>query len=324
MTTNTLFFLVQQTMFFAIPLLIVALGGMFSERGGVVNIALEGMMIFGAFSGIVFIGMMQKAAVAINGQMLLLLAIIFAGAVGAVVSLAHAYSAIHMKADQIISGTAINMLAPAFAIFVGRRISEKGTQQVHFEDWFRFESVPALGDIPIVGDLFFKNAYLTTYLGFLILLASWIVLYKTRFGLRLRSCGEHPQAADSVGINVYKMRYAGVIISGILAGIGGLVFVIPTSREFNATVSGYGFLALAVLIFGQWKPLRILFTAFFFGLLKAVAASSSGLPILKDIPISSYFYKMMPYVITLIVLTFTSKNSQAPKAEGIPYDKGGR
>ena len=324
MSMGTLYFLVQQTMFFAIPLLVVALGGMFSERGGVINIALEGLMIFGAFVGIVFIDMVQKSEAVINGQILLLLAVVASGAIGAVVSLTHAYAAINMKADQIISGTAINMLAPAFAIFVGRRLSEKGTQQVHFEDWFRFESVPLLGKIPVIGDLLFKNAYLTTYLGFLILVASWVLLNKTRFGLRLRSCGEHPQAADSVGINVYKMRYAGVIISGILAGIGGLVFVIPTSREFNATVSGYGFLALAVLIFGQWKPVRILGAAFFFGLLKAVAASSSGLPILKDIAISGYFYKMMPYIITLVVLTFTSKNSQAPRAEGVPYDKGGR
>ena len=324
MSLNTLYFLVQQTMFFAIPLLVVALGGMFSERGGVINIALEGLMIFGAFTGVVFIDNVQKSGAVINGQILLILAVLVAGAFGALVSLTHAYAAINMKADQIISGTAINMLAPAFAIFVGRRISEKGTQQVHFEDWFRFDSVPGLGDIPFIGDLLFKNAYITTYIGFAILAASWIMLNKTRFGLRLRSCGEHPQAADSVGINVYRMRYIGVLISGVLAGIGGLVFVIPTSREFNATVSGYGFLALAVLIFGQWKPIRIFGAAFFFGLLKAVAASSSGLPILKDIAISGYFYKMMPYIITLVVLTFTSKNSQAPKAEGIPYDKGGR
>ena len=311
-------------MFFSIPLLIVALGGMFSERGGVVNIALEGIMIFGAFSGVVFINTLQQSGAAINGQILLLLAALVSAGVGALVSLTHAYAAVNLKADQVISGTAINMLAPAFAIFVGRRISARGTQQVHFEDWFRFESVPLFGRIPVIGDLLFKNAYLTTYIGFLILIVSWILLNKTRFGLRLRSCGEHPQAADSVGVNVYRMRYIGVIISGILAGVGGLVFVIPTSREFNATVSGYGFLALAVLIFGQWKPLRILGAAFFFGLLKAVAASSSGLPILKDLSVSAYFYKMMPFVATLVVLAFTSKNSQAPKAEGIPYDKGVR
>ena len=321
---NEIYFLIQQTMFFAIPLLIVALGGMFSERGGIVNIALEGIMVFGAFSGIVFINIMQTAGTAMNGQLLLLLAILLAAAVGVIVSLAHAYASIHLKADQVISGTALNMLAPAFAIFVGRLISETNTQQVSFKDWFRVESVPVLGDIPVLGDLLFKNAYLSTYLGFLILAASWILLYKTRFGLRLRACGEHPQAAGSAGVSVYKMRYAGVILSGALAGIGGLAFVIPTSTQFNATVAGYGFLALAVLIFGQWKPPRILVAAFFFGLLKAVAAMYSGLSFLRDVKIPSNFYKMMPYVITLVVLAFTSKKSQAPRAEGIPYDKGVR
>ena len=172
--------------------------------------------------------------------------------------------------------------------------------------------------------MLFKNAYITTYIGFVILAVATYALYKTRFGLRLRACGEHPQAADSVGVNVYRMQYAGVIISGALGGIGGLVFVVPTSTNFNATVAGYGFLAIAVLIFGQWKPIRILFASFFFGLMKTIAASYSGIPILVDLGIPSYFYKMTPYIATLIVLVFTSKNSQAPKAEGIPYDKGAR
>ena len=319
-----LFFLGPQTMYYAIPLLIVALGGMFSERGGVVNIALEGIMIFGAFAGIVFINIMQTSGSSMPGDVMLLIAIMLSAVMGIIVSLAHAYASIHLKSDQVISGTAINMLAPAFAIFVGRLLGETTTQQIPFKNIFRYESIPVLGDIPIIGDLFFKQAYITTYLGFLILVISWVVLYKTKFGMRLRACGEHPQAADSAGINVYKMRYAGVIISGALAGVGGLVFIIPSSVEFNATVAGYGFLALAVLIFGQWKPPRILMAAFFFGLLKTVAASSSGLNILKGVPIPNNFYKMMPFVITLIVLAFTSRKSMAPKASGIPYDKGSR
>ncbi|MFR1809410.1 MAG: ABC transporter permease, partial [Pygmaiobacter massiliensis] len=166
--------------------------------------------------------------------------------------------------------------------------------------------------------------YITTYIGVGILVISWLVLYKTRFGLRLRACGEHPQAADSVGINVYKMRYAGVLISGALAGIGGLVFVIPTSTNFNATVSGYGFLALAVLIFGQWKPWRIAGAALFFGFMKTLSAVYSGIPFLVGLGIPSNIYKMIPYVATLILLAFTGKTSCAPKAEGIPYDKGSR
>jgi simple sugar transport system permease protein len=306
-------------MFFSIPLLIVALGGMFSERGGVVNIALEGIMIMGAFAGILFINTYQGV---LPGQPVLIIAIIISVATGVLVSLTHAYASINMKADQVISGTAINMFAPAFAIYVARML--RTVQQIPFVNEFRIESVPYAGSIPVIGPLFFQNTYITTYLGLIILLASSFVLYKTKFGLRLRSCGEHPQAADSVGINVYKMRYAGVMISGGLAGLGGLVFIIPTSTNFNATVSGYGFLALAVLIFGQWKPSRILLSAFFFGLLKATASSYSGIEWLKNIPIHSNVYKMMPYIVTLIVLAFTSKKSQAPKAEGIPYDKGGR
>jgi simple sugar transport system permease protein len=316
-----LWFLIQQTMFFAIPLLVVALGGMFSERGGTVNIALEGIMIFGAFTGILFINKMQAAS-ALSGHLLLIAALLIAAATGIVVSLAHAFASINMKADQIISGTAINILAPAFAIFVARVV--QNIQQIRFENQFRIAEVPVLGKIPAGGDMFFKNAYITTYLGFILLAGAWFLLFKTRFGLRLRSCGEHPQAADSVGISVYKMRYAGVLLSGALAGMGGVIFIIPVSNTFTGTVSGYGFLALAVLIFGQWKPWRILGAAFFFGFMRAVAASYAVIPLLKDAGLPSNFYKMMPFIITLLVLAFTSKRSQAPRAIGVPYDKGVR
>jgi len=306
-------------MFFSIPLLIVALGGMFSERSGVVNIALEGIMIFGAFSGVLFINVMQKS---FSGQSVLLLAVLVSAGVGVLVSLLHAYASINMKADQIISGTAINMLAPAAAIYIARMI--RTVQQIPFINQFRIESVPLLGSIPVLGPLLFQNTYITTYLGFLIFALSAVLLYKTRFGLRLRSCGEHPQASDSAGINVYRMRYSGVMISGALAGLGGLVFIIPTSTQFNADVAGYGFLALAVLIFGQWKPNRILAAAFFFGFMKAISSSYSGISFMRGIPIPSYVYKMVPYIATLIVLAFSSKKSQAPRAEGIPFDKGRR
>ena len=316
---ETIYFLVQQTMLFSIPLLLVALGGMFSERSGVVNIALEGIMIIGAFTGIFFISRFGNL---FSPTITLFIAIIISALSGLIFSLLHAYASINMSADQVISGTALNIFAPAFAIYVTRAIQV--VQQISFVNNFRIESVPVLGNIPIIGNLLFKNAYITTYLGFIILVLSWFALYKTRFGLRLRSCGEHTQAADSVGINVYKMRYFGVAISGALAGIGGLVFVIPTSTNFNATVAGYGFLALAVLIFGQWKPIRILYAAFFFGLMKTLASAYSGIPILSNLPISNSFYKMIPYITTIIVLAFTSKNSQAPKASGLPYDKSVR
>lgn len=307
--------------FFSIPLMVVALGGMFSERSGVINIALEGIMVFGAFCSIFFINKMQGI---MSGQLLLVLAILVAAGSGMLFSLLHAYAAINLRADQTISGTALNMGAPAIAIFAARMLQENGVQQVPFENTFRIAKVPVMGDIPVLGPLLFQNTYITTYLGFIILIVATVVLYKTKFGLRLRACGEHPQAADSVGVNVYRMRYAGVIISGALGGLGGLIFVVPTSTNFNATVSGYGFLALAVLIFGQWKPMRILLAALFFGLMKTIASAYSGIPGLKDLGIPSDIYKMVPFIATLIVLAFSSRNSAAPKAEGTPYDKGSR
>nr|WP_317324135.1 ABC transporter permease [uncultured Flavonifractor sp.] len=316
---DLIIFLVQQTMTFAIPLLVVALGGLFAERSGIVNIALDGTMIIGAFAGILFMHLLQPG---MTGQGLLLLSLLVAAVSGVVISLVHAFASINMKADQTISGTAINTFAPAFAIYVARMVV--GVQQVPFKNDFLIQKVPVLGDIPVIGPMFFQKAYITTYLGLLILVVSAVVLYKTRFGLRLRACGEHPQAADSVGINVYKMRYAGTLISGALAGIGGVIFVVPTSVNFNATVSGYGFLALAVLIFGQWKPGRILFAAIFFGFMKTLSVTYANIPFLAGLGWSSDIYKMIPYVATLIVLAFTSKKSAAPRAEGIPYDKGER
>ena len=316
---SVVYFIFQQTMFFMIPLLVVALGGMFSERSGVINIALEGIMTMGAFTGILFLNLTGGN---MSGQGQLLIAVIISMITGAVFAMFHAYASINMKADQTISGTALNLFAPAFAIFVARVI--QGVQQIQFANTFRIEKVPVLGDIPIIGDLLFKNTYITTYLGFVILAIAALVLYKTKFGLRLRACGEHPQASDAAGINVYRMQYAGVILSGALGGLGGLVFVVPTSTNFNATVSGYGFLALAVLIFGQWKPVKILWASLFFGLMKAIAAAYSGIPFLEGLGIPSYLYKMIPYLATLVVLIFTSRNSQAPKASGIPYDKGAR
>jgi len=320
---STLSFFMQQTFLVMIPLLLVALGGMFSERSGVVNIALEGKMLLGAFTGIFFINRIQDSAIPLDGHPLFLIALIVAASTGVVVALLHAFASINLSANQIISGVAINLFAPAFAIYTARVISGQ-TQQVFFNNQFRISSVPLFGDIPIIGPLFFQGTYITTYIGFLILFISAFVLYKTKFGLRLRACGEHPQAADSVGINVYKIRYAGVLISGALAGMGGLILVIGTSVAFNADVSGYGFLALAVLIFGAWKPMRILFAAFFFGLLQALAAGHSGIAFLRELEIPIHFYRMVPYIATLVVLAFTSRRSQAPRAAGTPYDKGKR
>jgi simple sugar transport system permease protein len=278
-------------------------------------------MVMGGFTGIYFINQMQSG---MSGQLLLLLAVIMAIAGGVVFSLLHAYASVNLKADQVISGTALNMFAPAFVIYLARMIQPSGIANVSFKNTFQISEVPLLSKIPFIGDVFFKNTYITTFIGFLILIIATVVLYKTRFGMRLRACGEHPQAADSVGINVYKMRYIGVMISGALAGLGGLVLTIPISTEFKGAVNGYGFLALAVLIFGQWKPMRILWAALFFGFMQTISAAYSAIPFLLNLNIPSEFFKMTPYVATLIVLAFSSKASKAPKAVGQPYDKGAR
>lgn len=313
---DLLYFLIQQTLLFMIPLLIVALGGMFSERSGVVNIALEGIMVMGAFTSIFFINLTQTY---MSGKTQLLIAILIAAVTGMAFSLFHAIAAVNLKADQTISGTALNMFAPAFAIFIARIVQT--VQQIEFKNTFRIVEVPILSKIPILGEMLFKNSYITTYLGILILILSSIVLYKTKFGLRLRACGENPHAANTAGIKVELIQYAGVLISGALAGIGGLVFVVPTSTNFNATVSGYGFLAVAVLIFGQWKPKYILFASFFFGFMKALSNSYASIPFLFALNIQSNIYKMIPYIATVLVLIFTSKKSAAPRASGIPFDR---
>lgn len=318
---DTLYFIIQQTMFFSIPLLLVALGGLFSEKSGVSNVALDGMMIIGAFAGTFFIG---RTGGIMSGQGQLMIALVLAAAAGLASSILLAFSSVTMKANQIIGGTAINMIAPALTVYIARVASEQGTQQVQFNNTFRIESVPVLGKIPLLGPMFFQNTYITTYIGFAVLFISIFVLYKTRFGLRLRACGEKPESADAAGVNVYAVRYAGVLISGILGGIGGLVFVVPTTTVFNHSVYGYGFLALAVLIFGQWEPKRILFASFFFGLLKAVSNAYSVIPALSNLKVPTEFYKIIPFICTLILLTFTSQNSKAPKASGVPYDKGKR
>ena len=322
---DTFYFIFQQTLLFVIPLLIVALGGMFSEKSGVINIALEGIMIIGAFCGIVFINAMQKLGYLANSpQLLLLLAIIFASTSGLVYSALLAFASVNMKADQTIGGTALNLLAPALVIFIARTTTN--VKQVYFTPVFLIRKVPILSDIPVIGDLLFTNAYITTYLGILILLISVILLYKTRLGLRLSACGEHPQAAESVGVNVYKMRWTSVFLSGALAGLGGLIYVVPTSVSFSGEVSGYGFLALAVMIFGQWKPIRIFFASLFFGFFIAFSVTYIKFDFIMNLKIknASYIFKMIPFVATMIALAFTSKKSRAPKSEGIPYDPGAR
>ncbi len=341
-------FLIQQTLIYAVPLMIVALAGCFAERSGIINLALEGIMIFGAFIGVLFVRTVQtndmfmaaKAAgdwVTLQG--LEMLAMLVAAVMGAVFSLLLSFASINLRADQTIGGTALNMLAPALVLFFIRIIANQNTLQMATGDsasWFMIKKSTLGVDKSVewgfLAETFVNKVYLATYVCIILFIILSIILYKTRFGLRLRSCGENPQAADSLGINVHKMRYAGTTISGALAGMGGFVYALTTANcSSNGDVAGFGFLALAVMIFGNWKPLNIAGASLLFGLFKCIAAAYTSLDIngdgvfaLAQLGISAHLYRMLPYLITLLVLAFTSKNSRAPKAEGIPYDKGVR
>ena len=341
-------FLIQQTLLYAVPLMIVALAGVFAERSGIINLALEGIMIFGAFVGVLFVRSMQSFEVFTNAVMqgnwltlqgLELLAMLVAAVLGAIFSLLLSFASINLKADQTIGGTALNLMAPALVLFLVRILANQNTLQMATGDaasWFMIKKstfgIEKSVDIGFLGETFLNKVYLATYLCILIFVVLSVILYKTRFGLRMRACGENPQAAASLGINVFKMRYAGTTISGALAGMGGFVYALTTANcTANGDVAGFGFLALAVMIFGNWKPGNIALSSLLFGLFKCIAAAYSTLDIngdgvfmLAEIGISSHLYRMLPYLVTLVVLAFTSKKSRAPKAEGVPYDPGTR
>lgn len=327
---NILADILSATVLFAIPLLLVALGGMFSERSGVINIALEGIMVIGALISILLLRAFDMSGFGTaQPQLAVLIAILVAGLSGAVYSLLLAFASINLKADQTIGGTALNMLAPAFAVVLTWAIQGQGNTTILIPGWVRLTAanVGLAENSSFFIRLIFKSFYLTTPAALLLMLLSSFVIYKTKLGLRLRACGEHPQAADSVGVNVYRMRYIGVLFSGFLGGIGGLAFTLAAGSGFQSQVAGYGFLALAVMIFGNWKPLNILGAALFFAFFKIIGSYSASIPFLPDfkqVRSSEYIYLMLPYIVTMIVLILTSKKSRAPKAEGIPYDKGAR
>ncbi|MBI9093831.1 MAG: ABC transporter permease [Sphaerochaeta sp.] len=296
---------------YTIPLLVTSLGGLYSERSGVTNIGLEGLMLVGYFASAITIKL-TEATLGVNALPVGLLVGVLAGAI---FSLLHAFASINLRADQIISGTAINMLAGALTVYLARTISGSGNVRI-FMGIVR-KDIPFLSEVPILGPLLFSQTYWTTWLCLLIWALSWVLLYKTSFGLRLRACGEHPSAVASAGVNVHFMRYFGVIMSGALAGLGGSVILITYSGEFNGTVAGLGFLALAALIFGQWKPLGILGATFFFGIATTIANVSQVIPSLNVIP--PVIFKVFPYIATLLALVLFSKKSAAPKAIGEPF-----
>lgn len=310
--------LIQYTLIFSSVLILVALGGCFSEHSGVINLGLEGVMVIGALGGAL---MMRYAPEGTSGLAMMLLVLLAAIVFGVLYSSLLAVACINFKADQTIVGTALNLLGTAGATVLVKAINTAANPNDVSSTIQYIEQKKAF--IVNIGSFEF-NWFM--FIAFLALAAAYITLYKTKFGLRLMACGEHPQAADSVGINVYKMRWAGVLISGALGGLGGICYILAGVSEwkFENGVAGFGFLALAVMIFGQWKPLYIGLAALLFGFFRALSNVYFGFDFLVSLDIPGSVYNMMPYIISLLVLALTSKSSRAPKAEGIPYDKGSR
>ncbi len=309
--------LLQYTLIFTSVLMLVALGGCFSEHSGVINIGLEGIMVFGALGGALMMKYLPSGA----SPLLIIVTVSLAAMLtGILYSLLLAVAAINFKADQTLVGTAMNLLGTAAATVIVKAINTAENPSNVSSVIMYVEPKKALLIVPGTEFSWFMVMALA------LLFASYIVLYKTRFGLRLMACGEHPQAADSVGINVRRMRYAGVMISGLLGGLGGLVYITAgvSSWQFEYGVAGFGFLSLAVMIFGAWKPQRIALAALLFGLFRSLSNVYTGFAFFRNLNLPSTFYNMLPYIISLLVLALLSKNSAAPKAEGIPYDKGMR
>ena len=298
--------LLKYTLMYMMVLMLVALGGMFSERSGIINIALEGIMVIGGLVGVLMTRMLPTD---LPAWAMVTLSILGSAISGAIYAALLAFASVNLKADQTIGGTALNLLATALALVAAKRFNGSQSGKVDFDN----------------SAFSFNIGGLTLNVFFFIGIVAYVVLYRTRFGLRLSACGEHPQAADSVGINVYKMRWCGVLISGVLGGIGGFAYIVPSvsSWNFEVGVAGMGFLALAVMIFGQWKPLQIAGAALFFAVFKALANIADS-TFLASFHWSKEIYNMMPFIASMVILIFTSKKSRAPKAEGVPYDKGSR
>lgn len=315
---EVLYFIVPITIAYAAPLIFTAIGGVFSERSGVINIGLEGLMVMGAFIGILF----NLFFVDVFGGWTPWLALLAAMVVSALFSTLHAVASISFRADQVVSGVAINMLGIAIALFSVKLIYGKGQTDFIQKSIPRF-NVPILQDIPVLGPLLFKGVYGSSFLAIGVAILAWYIIFKTPFGLRLRSVGEHPMAADTMGINVTKIRYIAVIISGGLAGIGGAIYSQTMTNDFgHATINGQGFMALAAMIFGKWHPIGAMGAALFFGFAQALAISAPSIEFLKNVP--TVYLHILPYVLTILALAGFIGRATSPKAIGQPYIKGQR
>ncbi|MHA6251232.1 ABC transporter permease [Oceanobacillus sp. CAU 1775] len=308
---------VPTVLFFSAPLILTALGGVFSERAGVVNIGLEGLMVIGAFVGIVFSLTFQDAL----GSWTPWIAIVVAAVVGGIFSTIHAVASVSFYANQVVSGVAINMLALGVGVYLTKQWYGKG--QTDMVDGFFRTDIPLLSEIPIIGSIFFERVYATSYVAIVLAFIAWYVLYKTTFGLRLRAVGEHPMAADTNGISVSKMRYIAVILSGVFGGLGGSVFALTIVSNFSqSTIVGQGFIALAAVIFGKWHPLGAMGAALFFGFAQSLSIVGSSIPVIEDIP--QVFLLIAPYVLTILALAGLIGRADGPAANGEPYIKGNR
>lgn len=315
---EVLYFIVPSALLYATPLILTGIGALFSERAGVIGLGVEGLMIVGAFTGI-YINLEYYDDFGRNVIWLALLASLLAGAI---FSLIIAIAAVTFRADQTVTGVALNMLAAAITVFLVKLIYGKGQTDMVQAPLQRFE-IPYLADIPFLGPLLFHNVYSTTIIAFIVAIGAWFVLYKMPFGLRIRAVGEHPMAADTMGINVAKMRYIGVMISGALAGVGGASLAMTSSSDFSAsTVAGQGFIAIAAMIFGKWHPIGTLGAALFFGLAQTLSIGGGNIPYIQEIP--PVILQVLPYVLTILALAGFVGKAVAPKASGVPYIKGKR
>lgn len=315
---EVLYFIVPSALLYATPLILTGIGALFSERAGVIGLGVEGLMVVGAFTGI-YINLEYYDDFGKNVIWLALLASLLAGAI---FSLIIAIATVTFRADQTVTGVALNMLATAITVFLVKLIYGKGQTDMVQAPLQRFE-IPYLSDIPFLGPLLFHNVYSTTIIAFIVAVGAWFVLYKMPFGLRIRAVGEHPMAADTMGINVAKMRYIGVMISGALAGVGGASLAMTSSSDFSAsTVAGQGFIAIAAMIFGKWHPLGTLGAALFFGLAQTLSIGGGNIPYIQEIP--PVILQILPYVLTILALAGFVGKAVAPKASGVPYIKGKR
>lgn len=307
---------VSNTLVYSAPLIFAGLGGTFSERGGIVNVGIEGIMVMGAFSSIVF----NLSFAETFGAATPWLGLLVGGLIGVLFSLIHALATVHLRADHIISGTVLNLLAPALALFLTKVLYNGRGQTDFIVRNFGKTSFRYLKDIPVIGKIFFTNTLSVAYIGILVAFLSYFIIFRTSFGLRLRAVGEHPQAADTLGINVYMMRYAGVMLSGLMGGIGGAIVAQSISLNFShATIAGQGFIAMAAMIFGKWNPIGVMGAALFFGFSQSLSVIGNYIPVIKDIP--NVFLFVLPYILTIIVLVGFIGKSKGPAANGTTYVK---